>query len=210
MRPTTKRSWVLCEGADDSRVMESLAQHIGIADRLHFEHYAQSGFHAFLKTLRSRPEFTSGAISSILVTKDADLSFEAAWQSLSDGASSIFSVNLSKPGAWTTSEFGLRFAGWIIPGPGKAGMIETLCLEAAREEHQEIFNCIDSFVDCVSSAQGASLHEKARFHIWTILAQQPGAQDRLSLKRALEHMPPNWDAACFTELKEILRSTAGA
>ncbi len=88
-------------------------------------------------------------------------------------------------------------------------MIETLCLEAAREGNQGIFDCLDSFAACIGEAQGSQLHEKARFHLWTIVAQRPGAQDRLSLRRALEKMTPNWDAASFADLRGILQSAAG-
>ena len=207
MKAGIAKHWVLCEGLDDSRVMEALAVHMGIADKLHFEHYAESGFHAYLKTLRSRPELTSGAIGSILVTKDADSDFSKAWQSVSDAVSKAFDIALPEPGSWVQAPDGPRLAGWVMPGPGKTGMIETLCLDAARETGEDIFSCLDSFVECVNATRDSKLHEKARFHIWTVIAQSPGAQDRLSLQRALNQMPPNWDAVAFEGLRKVLNKT---
>lgn len=198
---------MVCEGEDDRRVMQALADHAGFGDRLAFEDYANAGsLRAYLKALHARPEFTSGAIASVLVTRDADNSFENAWKSVQDAVKAVFSIELPEPGTWLALADFPRFAAWIVPGPGQPGMIETLCLDAAREANQPLFECLDSFMECMAAQQGARPHEKARFHHWTIAAQGPGAQDRLSLKAALNRMPPNWNAGTFAKLTEVLRS----
>lgn len=207
MRPRTKIHLVVCEGEDDRRVMQALANHAGFGDRLVFEDYANAGsLRAYLRALHARPEFTSGAIASVLVTRDADNNFENAWRSVHDAVKAVFSIELPEPGTWLAVADIPRFAAWIVPGPGQTGMIETLCLDAAREFNQTLFDCLDSFMDCLARTQGVRPHEKARFHHWTIAAQGPGAQDRLSLKVALNHMPPDWNAGAFSKLTEILRS----
>ena len=119
MNPQGKIHLVVCEGEDDRRVMQALADHAGIGKQLRFEDYANSGnLRAYLKALHARPEFASGAIVSVLVTRDADNDFNQAWQSLRDAVNGVFAVDLTGPGAWANPPAGPRFAGWVIPGPG--------------------------------------------------------------------------------------------
>lgn len=187
-------------------MMEALAQHAGIAGRLKFEDFAETGkLRPYLNTIPKRPEYSRGAIRSILVTRDADDSYERAWQSVSDAMSAAFGLVLPTAGEWCDIPDGPRIAGWVNPKPGNPGMIETLCLEAARETTPDVFPCLDTFMDCIADAVGCPLHEKARFHLWTIVAQGPGAQDRLSLPVALKRMPPNWDSAAFAALTAVLK-----
>lgn len=200
---------VLCEGTDDQRVMEGLATHAGIANRLQFRDYAESGtLRRFLTTLAKSPDFTRGEIASILVTRDADDEHEACWISVRDAANAAFDVNLSAPGEWQTIPGGPKIAAWINPAPGRNGMLESLFLEAAKHTHAEIFPCIENFVQCIETARGDTLHEKSRFFIWSIVAQGPGPKDRLSLDRAIKHLPPDWNAEAFTGLRKMLEATA--
>jgi hypothetical protein len=200
---------VACEGKDDMEVMQALANHAGIGDRLSFEEYASAGtLRKYLATLRSRPEFSNGQIVSVLLTRDADENAASAWQSVKDGLHDTLGVVLSEPKEIGVHENGVKFSGWIVAGNGNKGMIETLLLEAARESHPETFGCLDAFVECVGRSGGQALHEKARFHVWTILAQKPGAQDRLSLRTALHQVPPKWDSPVFSALLEVLKAAA--
>jgi hypothetical protein len=200
---------VLCEGADDQRVMEGLAAHAGIADKLKFRDYAESGtLRSFLATLAKSPDFTRGEIASILVTRDADDDYETCWQSVRDAVRAAFEVDLSAPGEWQTMTTGPKVAAWINPAPGRKGMLESLFLEAAKHTHAEIFPCIENFVQCIETARGATLHEKSRFYIWSIVAQGPGPKDRLSLDRAMKHLPPDWDAEAFAGLRSMLAGAA--
>jgi hypothetical protein len=53
------------------------------------------------------------------------------------------------------------------------------------------FTCLDLFVDCLGRLNNGIPHDKVRFALWTIIAQEAGAQDRLSLERALARLPLN-------------------
>jgi len=67
-----------------------------------------------------------------------------------------------------------------------------------------MFECLDPFVDCLGKLHEGTPHEKVRFALWTIIAQGRGAQDRLSLERAINRIPFNWDDGSFAGLKELL------
>jgi hypothetical protein len=209
MNPPSPIHLVLCEGTDDQRVMEGLAAHSGILDQLRFLSYAESGtLRSFLVTLSKSPEFTSGEIQSILITRDADDNHQSCWQTVRDAAQAAFGAELFRPGQWQDTAAGLKVGAWINPAPGENGMLESLCLQAARDSHAEIFPCIDSFVECIANARQAPLHEKSRFSIWSIVAQGPGPKDRLSIAKALEKLPPNWDHPAFAGLSRMLREAA--
>lgn len=125
-----------------------------------------------------------------------------------DALKANFSLELAEPGEWVEDPDGIRFAGWIVPSDQQPGMIETLCLDAAKSADPAPFECLDPLVDCLTDVYGTPPHEKARFHLWTILAQKPGAQDRLSLERALKAVPPDWNAPAFGALASALESAA--
>jgi len=200
---------VLCEGKDDRLVMQALADHGGFGSDLTFEDYGNVGtLRAYLRALRVRPDFVSGQIRSVFLTRDADGDPAGAWQSVRDAMTDVFALDLGEPSEWVENPDGIRFAGWVVPGERQPGMIETLCLEAARSADPASFECLDPFIECLTDAQGTAPHEKARFHIWTILAQKPGAQDRLSLERALKAVPPDWDAPAFGTLVSALAAAA--
>lgn len=207
MNSSTQRHLVLCEGKEDRLVLMALVSHLGISEHYRFESYAESGsLRSFLRLVKTLPDFTDGTINSILVTRDADSSYDDAWRSVSDGIREVFDISLTGAGVWCPLAETRKIAGWVIPGPDRTGMIESLLLDAERERGSEIFQCVDSVMDCAEKVYGKALHEKARFYIWTILAQEPGAKDRLILERALKRMPPDWESDHFKLLSGILRS----
>ena len=211
MTPSTQRHLVLCEGKEDRLVLMALVSHLGISEHYRFESYAESGsLRSFLRAVKTLPDFTDGTIRSILVTRDADSNYDDAWRSVSDGILEVFGIALPAAGDWYPLTESRKIAGWVIPGPNRTGMIETLLLDAQRERESGIFQCVDSVMDCAEKIHGMPMHEKARFYIWTILAQEPGAKDRLTIERALKRMPPDWESDHFKLLSDILRSALDA
>jgi len=79
-----------------------------------------------------------------------------------------------------------------------------LCLNASRSKSPELFDCLDPFVDCLGKLNQGTPHEKVRFALWTIIAQGPGAKDRLSLERALSRLPLDWADEVFASLRTLL------
>lgn len=205
MTPHKPIPLVLCEGKEDRLVMEMLAQHAGLEGKLAFQDYGgESKLRAYLATLKVSPEFARGEYSRVLVTRDADANFSGAWASIRDSIKIVFSQTPASPGEWVPSEGGVQISAWVIPGPGKTGMIETLCLDASRSKSPELFTCLDPFVACLGNLNEGIPHEKVRFALWTIIAQGAGAKDRLSLDRALARLPLDWGDEAFTPLRDLL------
>jgi hypothetical protein len=205
MNPHLPMPLILCEGKEDKLVLEALAKHLGLEGRIHFESYGgKDALKSHLATLKVRPGYSRGEISKVLVTRDADTNHERAWAAIKGAISTVFACELSQPGHWEIIDGGPLIAAWVIPGPQKTGMIETLCMESARAKSAEVFSCLDSFVDCLTAVHGDKLHEKARFALWTIAAQGNQAKDWLSVEFAMPNLPINWDDEVFSSLKELI------
>lgn len=207
MRAHTPKTLVLCEGKADKLVMECLAKHSGLDQNLKFESYdGSSKLREYLTNLKVSPEFTRGEYAKILVTRDADENYEAAVQSLQNAILEVFSVSVEIPGQWGNLTSGGKITTHVIPGSHQTGMIETLCLNAARAKNPEQFTCLDHFIDCLEKQWGQRPHEKVRFTIWSIIAQGMLAQDRLSLPYAIKNLDFNWENAAYNDLKQLFQS----
>lgn len=204
MKAHTPKPLVLCEGKEDRLVMQAIASHAGIDGALSFEDYGgESKLRDYLAALMVRGDFRRGEFPRVLVTRDADSSFESAWASVTGSIQNSFGCVLGQPGVWFPTESGAEVAAWIVPGPGQTGMIETLCLDASRSASPEMFGCLDPFIDCLERLHGEIPHDKIRFAVWTIVAQGAGAQDRLSIERALSKLKLDWGNEVFAPLRAV-------
>jgi hypothetical protein len=59
----------------------------------------------------------------------------------------------------------------------------------------------------VNGKHKASLHEKEKFAIWSIVAQTKEApRQRVSMGKVLEYLPFDWDSSQFASVKCVLSS----
>lgn len=209
MRMPGKYGLVLAEGKTDIAVLERIAQAAGIGG-LRFENFGGSGnLKSFLEVLVKRPDFVSGRIGKVLITRDADDSFESAWSSVRGMVAKVFGPSIEEPGRWESSRNGPRIAAWIVPGSGRTGMIESLCLDVAKKSAPDAFECLLPFTSCLRDNHGIELHEKERFDIWTIIAQGPAlGRKRMSFSDALARIGFDWADDTFSELRDLLESAS--
>lgn len=200
---------VFCEGDDDIAVMQKVARAEGVSG-LHFESYrGKDKFKDALSVRKNSRDFTSGAIRRMLVTRDADDSWDAAWQATKDAVAEVFGANLQEPGGWQHVNGATEIAAWIAPGRDCSGMIETLCLKAARSKDSNTFYCLEQLAACLHERHAGDLHEKEKFAIWSIAAQVRDApRQRLSIPRAISYLNIDWKSPVFAEIADALRATA--
>ena len=208
---TKKQSLVLCEGEADVRVLRTIASKANV-DNLRVEpFYGKDKLPERLNVLKNEPDFTSNRLNRILVTRDADDGWKNAWDAASNAVKSVFGVELKEAGEWKQIGGGPEIALWLAPRDQSEGMIETLCLQAARESNPVSFECLDAYTDCLQEKQGIELHEKERFEIWTLAAEGPvRGRKRLDFNQALERLDFNWNSEAFTEIRELLRAMGNA
>lgn len=202
---------VLCEGKEDKLLMEALATHLGITNGLEFESYdSAERLKSNLRNLRTQGRFAAGELGRILVTRDADSDPGAAWDVLAGSVRDALGVDCRQAGVWEKTAEGPEVAAWLVPAVGSPGMIESLCLEAARGSQPVVFGCLDPFVSCLETQRKTPLHPKEVFAYWTICGQDHDPRKRLSLERALSHLPFDWNHTAFSGLAGILKQTAGS
>jgi len=203
------KSLILCEGPDDKRVVKCLLSEEG-AEEVEVEAYhGKDNLRSKLDEVKNSPEYTRGEYVKILVTRDADDDWSTAWQSVKDALHDKFGVQLDDVNQWKPINEDTQVAAWIFPGKDQTGMIETLCLDVARENKPEAFECLDQYAECLEQNHEATLHEKQRFEIWTIAAQTSERPRRkLTFPRALKHLPFDWSHEKFSETRDVLSQVA--
>lgn len=206
-----KYGLVLAEGREDIAVLKKIVPK-EICNKLKYEDYkGKDKLKSFLETIPKSPGYTSGHIQKILITRDADESWESAWQAVNAAVHDVFKIEVSEPGQWTQIENGPQITIWIAPGTKKEGMIETLYLEAAKNSDAQVFDCLEKYIECLETKDSIELHEKERFDIWTIVAQGTGpvkGRKRLPFSDAIERLPLDWNSAVFSEIKKLLVETS--
>jgi hypothetical protein len=210
MNDPVKKPLVLCEGKQDKSVMEELARRAGLQEKLDFREYGgKYRLRDYLNMLKARPEYVSGEYPRILVTRDADDDFGSSWQAIRDAIAEELGCHLDAPGHWVTTNENREIAAWIVPGDGRTGMIETMCVDSSSEKFPKVNECLELFLECLACVYGAAMHQKARFAIWTIAAQGAGAKDLMSLEYAIPNLPIDWDDEAFKPLRDLLVRVAG-
>jgi hypothetical protein len=204
MTPHASKPLVLCEGNEDRIIFEKIAEAAGLGNQIKFLGYGgDSKLSEFLEYIKDSPEYRRGEHSRILVTCDADDDSAKALKRLAAAIRKTFSCELTAPGETLASVDGLPISAWVVPGDGKSGMIETMCMEASREKSPELFDCIDPLIECLEKNQGAKPHEKVRFAFWTIISQGNTARKRLSVERAIDKVPLDWSCETFSPVRKL-------
>lgn len=201
------RGVVLCEGKDDKQVLECLLADMEINHVEVMKYSGKDKLREALELLRKRPEFTRGEYNRILITRDADEDWDSAWTSMRDSIQNVFKIRLIDANEWISINEDTELAAWVFPGRSQKGMIETLCLDVARQTNPGAFECLDQYAQCLEQKHQATLHEKARFEIWSIAAQTFDApRRRISMDRVLQRLPFDWKNEKFQETREVLKS----
>lgn len=164
---------LIVEGKDEQAFFEELIKDMQLSDIQVLPIGGKTKLREHLKALSLSPRFTE--VVSIGVVRDANNDAANAFQSVHDA---LKSVNLPSPQRSLMSEGGIpRVTIMILPGGGKCGMLEDLCLEAVSQD--SAIPCVENYFNCLGK-QGVSLPNnisKAKFHVF--LASRPEPDKRL-------------------------------
>jgi hypothetical protein len=177
---------LLGEGAEEELFFGAFLRHLAIPG-VQIESYGgKSKLRAYLAALRLRPGFH--LLKKLLITRDADNSYEAAAVSVQ---SAITDAQLGSP----------RVSTFVLPGENKGGALEDLCFSSLSDS--PLVTCIENYLKCANVA-GFSAHlqpahaAKARIHAW-LAAQEP---PDLRLGHASSKL--NFDSPAFAPLGGFL------
>lgn len=191
---------LLVEGVRDERFFSCLLSHLGLdAQVIPLE--GKSNTRDRLGAVSTAPGF--GEITALGVVRDADISPENSFRSVTDA---LKAFGLPCPQKCVEPCTGPpRVAVLLLPGEGKPGSIEDLCLESVTEDPAMV--CADKYFSCLRE-QGCDLpkHE-SKAKVQTFLASRPKSE--LWLGTAAEAGIWPWESPAFDEVKGFLRTLFG-
>lgn len=134
------------EGKDDRRFLESLLKSLGIPDVQILDFEGKSNFRTQILALKNTPGFSTLRICAFIRDAD-DNPPDSAFRSVSDALTNAGIIPPNQDKAFT--EGNPRIGIYIMPGNGRTGAIEDLCLESIKDE--DSFKCVNKYFECLGS-----------------------------------------------------------
>ena len=185
------------EGRGPKVFFEHYLHRLGIVDVQVEDFGGTSMFRPFIRAATLLPGFMERVVS-FAVIRDAETDAQAAFQSVGDA---LRAAGLAVPSAPDVAAGDRpRVHAFILPGEGREGMIETLCLQSV--EADPCMSCVEEFFRCIENS-GHILPPnltKARTHAFLATRPKPD----LPMWTAAQKDYWNWSHAAFNSLTTFL------
>ncbi len=178
-----KPKLIIGEGKDEEYFFSALIKYLAIDDIEVLSYGGKTNLNNYLNVLRSLDSFSN--LRSLLITRDADESFNTASQSINDSKERI---KESKD---------LKIKTFIFPDNSSEGMLEELCLRAINSSDM---GCIEFFFQCIN--REPSEFSKAKIHAWLSTQTKPDKR----LGEAAKSGYIDWKNPIFEELINFIKS----
>ena len=195
-------SLLLVEGSDDDWFFRRMMEKSSISG-IQIVQYSERGtLGDFLAdVLMLNPEFTR--LKAVGVVKDADNSYQQAFQSVGD---SLRISGLPVPSDPLTyaegmlNESAIRVVTYVMPDNNSPGDLETLCLDAVRQS--PAMPCVDRYFSCLRDIDHLPRQEsKARLRAF--LSANPSNPSLLVGQAVAAGVIP-WDSPAFDGVHQLL------
>jgi hypothetical protein len=187
------------EGDDEVIFFNAFLSHLGVSDVQVEKCGGKDKLRLYLRDLKRRPG--GGMVTSVGVTRDADVGCNGAFRSVADALKAAGFPQPTGPGQFASSG-SIKVGVFILPDNRSAGMLENLCL-ASIGSHPA-FGCLNQFFDCVSKAGGNNPTNIAKAHVHAWLATQAEPSASLGLAAQKKFWP--FDDPAFQHLRDFLRA----
>ena len=199
---------LLVEGTDDywffRRIMERREREGRKSEGIQVVPYGgKDNFGNFLASTLIPRLISSDLVEAIGVTRDADMDYTRAFQSISG---SLRTVGLPSPSLPLTFEPGMfdgdaiQVVAYIMPDNASPGELETLCLQAVS--NSTVIPCVDRFHECLVSI-GHSSGEAYKTRLGAFLSANPN-NPNLLIGQAIEAGVIPWDSPAFAGIHQLL------
>lgn len=203
-RPIKAPAQLLVEGRVPEMFFRELVKTTGLETAIEVRTFGdihKDNLQTFLELFCTRAAFKEN-VTRLGIIRDAEnKEASAAFQSV---CASLRSARLPTPEAMAQVSHGtLRVGVFILPNCNDAGMLESLCLQAASEDapSRAVLPCVDEFFACQSrSGQQPKNPTKARFAGYALAKDVIDPQ----LGRAAQQKAIPFDAPAFAPLKQFL------
>jgi len=146
MDKITSTKLIIVEGKDDERFIDSLIKYLGINDVQIVFVEGKSRFRTNIQALRNTPGFDALSIYSFIRDSDSNPPISA----FTSIRNSLIAAGITPPEEdQSFSDQTPRVGIFIMPGNGKTGAIEDLCLSSIAEDSD--FICVEDFFECIGT-----------------------------------------------------------
>jgi Protein of unknown function (DUF3226) len=193
--PISLSKLLLVEGSTPMHFFEALLREIGIANEVEIRDFrGNSQLKTAVDLLASTAEFKA-LVNSVGIIRDAEDDHDGAFASARHALDAA-GLDDSNPDVLT--------AIYILPDDQNPGMIETLCVDAIRND--PVFDCVEEFFRCAEQ-QGVALPSgivRAKNISQAYLATRDEVQLFPGIAAYRRYWP--WDSAVFDDIKDFLNS----
>ena len=185
------------EGKDEVNFFKALVKYLDLQNVQILDIGGKFQFKHKLSAISKSPHFNN--IISLGVIRDADTDSDSAFQSI---CSSLESVNLPVP-EQQLEPIGNKpkVSVMILPGEGKPGMLEDLCLMSVLLDPSMV--CVNEFCQCIQQT-GLNLPKNiSKAKVQVFLASREETGKRLGEAALAGYWP--LDDEVFNQLKKFLR-----
>lgn len=203
-RPITAPAQLLVEGRTSEMFFREFVGDLGLRERIDVRTFGStSALQPYLELFAAKAVFKE-KVASLAIIRDAEkhpaaIAFQSICSVLSQAKLPVPAVMSNFTGA------PLRVGVYVLPNCSGAGMLETLCLEAAAEceanSPTKLLPCVDGFFDCVGTATAFDNPTKARFSAYALARGVVDPQ----LGRAAQKRIIPCEAKVFVPLVEFLK-----
>ncbi len=197
--PISYSKVLLVEGRDAFHFFMALLRHLGMLTEIEIRNFGGiDDLTKYLETLRITPGFTN--VNSMGIVRDAEANATSAFDSV---CSSLRRVGINVPQhpmAMATGQPNVSV--FILPDCSNPGMLETLCLQAVRDEAAIL--CVKRYFQCLDEQSVTLPANKPKAQLQTFLASR--ARPGLLLGQAAHAGYWPWDNPAFASPKQFLRA----
>lgn len=187
---------LVVEGKEDLLFFDAIIKHMNLQGIQIIPIGGKQKLQHSLRALVNTPGFYK--VGSLGIVRDADSNWNDSFKSV---CSALRSAGLPAPKFPLMPANGNpRVAVLILPGSGKPGMLEDLCLEAVM--HDPAMKCVKAYFQCLDK-QGITVSNLAKAKIQAFLASRKEAGKRLGEAAQAGYLPLDHDV--FEEVRAFLK-----
>jgi len=191
---------MMVEGEEEVKFFTALSKHLGITDVQVESYNGKGNLSSTLKALPKRSGF--GRVVSLGIERDADDHPDRASQSV---ITALRNAGLPVPPSELDPVDGPPCVAFLImPGNGRRGALEDLCLEAVAADPG--MNCVNAFFDCLDTAGCAQPGSMPKARVHAFLASREAPDLRLGEAAAKGYWP--WENGSLDHVKQFLQLVA--
>ena len=191
---------LLVEGNDHRNFFSAFIRHLSIEDIQVRDFRGVRDLRRFLPAFVSEPGFRD-SVQSVGIVRDAENSAASAFQSVQSSLKRTGLPAPERPSVRSGNSPAVSVL--ILPGNGRAGMLETLLCETFAGTPED--DCINSFFECIGAIDAAAVKRPDKARAWAYLTTRPDPHHSVGFAAAKGYWG-DFNQPVFSGVRDFLRS----